>query len=190
MRYQLEARTSIRTSRKLRHCDIILHNVDKYTSIIRNLIHSSTTGNRPYPAEETAEPFLKEIYLFVDNSNCSSTLYPQYGPDYAEDESYSIEVQAKSGKAILYAGNVWGAIRALETFSQLMYFDTKTTNSKKHFEGRCHQWAAVYVNVSRVQDQPRFKYRGLLIDTARHFIATKLIIKNLVSTAQNINSSK
>lgn len=176
IRYRVPASISIRTSRKLRYCDIIRHNVDKYGSIIRNLIYSSTTNHAP------AEQILKEIYLFVENGNCSKHLYPSYTAAEADDETYSVEVQANTGKAILFASNVWGAVHALETVSQMLYVDSVTGRmSKDSLSGGCEQSQAVFLNVSRIQDRPRFPYRGVMIDTARHFIPTKTIIKNLVS---------
>lgn len=176
LRYRVPASISIRTSRKLRYCDIIRHNVDKYGSIIQNLIFSSTTDHA------TSDQTLKEIYLFVENGNCSKELYPSFTPTESHDESYSVEVQANTGKAILFASNVWGAVRALETISQLMYVDNVARQKSKHsLKDGCEPSQAVFLNVSQVQDRPRFSYRGVMIDTARHFIPTKTIIKNLVS---------
>lgn len=176
IRYRVPGSISIRTSRKLRYCDIIRHNVDKYDSIIKNLIFSSTTDHA------APEQILKEIYLFVENGNCSKHLYPSYTATEIDDESYSIEVQANTGKAILFASNVWGAVRALETISQMMYVDSVASHkSKDSLSGGCELSRAVFLNVSRIQDRPRFSYRGVMIDTARHFIPTKTIIKNLVS---------
>lgn len=178
MRYRVPGSISIRTSRKLRYCDIIRHNVDKYGIIIQNLIYSSTTSST---ASTDAEQTLKGIYLHVENANCSKHLYPFYGATGADDESYSIEVQANSGKAILFASNVWGAVRALETVAQMMYVDSAGQKSSHSVLSGCEQLKAVFVNVSRIQDKPRFRYRGVMIDTARHFIPTRTIIKNLVS---------
>ena len=235
-RYRVTSNIQFRASRKLRHCDIIRHNLDKYSNIVRNMIHTSTTNGPLVVAatiqpetEDQFEPVLKEVYVFVNNVNCSKTMYPQFGSGSPSsttnggvvemlDESYSIEVQANNGKAILFAENVWGAIRALETFSQMLYigknpsitsssmFNTTTANISNINDGdggtmteteqqqerkkssfpqhKAHCLpisTSVYVNVSRIQDRPRFRYRSIMIDTARHFIPIKVIIKNLVS---------
>src|SRR5215467_4550985 len=69
-----------------------------------------------------------------------------------EDESYSLEVTSSGAK--LDASNPLGAIRGLQTFLQLV---TVTP------EG----FAAPAVTI---RDQPRFAWRGTMIDASRHFI--------------------
>ncbi|KAI0219390.1 Beta-hexosaminidase subunit beta [Lamellibrachia satsuma] len=83
-------------------------------------------------------------------------------------ESYDLEVK-RSGVTI-YAREVWGALRGLETFSQLVYQD-----EAGHF----------LINKTFISDYPRFAHRGVLIDTARHYISKEVIINNLEAMAQN-----
>ncbi|KAB1281085.1 Beta-hexosaminidase subunit beta [Camelus dromedarius] len=54
----------------------------------------------------------------------------------------------------------------LETFSQLIYQDS---------------YGAFTVNESKIIDSPRFPHRGILIDTSRHFLPVKTILKTLGS---------
>ncbi|XP_036619486.1 beta-hexosaminidase subunit beta [Trichosurus vulpecula] len=89
-------------------------------------------------------------------------------PNSSSDESYKLVVQEPV--ATLEAKKVWGALRGLETFSQLVY---------KDFYG------AYVVNQSEVTDSPRFRYRGVLIDTSRHFLPLKTILKTLDAMAFN-----
>jgi len=91
--------------------------------------------------------------------------YPQHG----DDESYSIEVPT-SGNAEIKSKTVWGALRGLETFSQLLYQDETGQN---------------LINSTKIVDEPRFKYRGLLLDTARHYQPIKTLKKNLDAMAYN-----
>ncbi|KAL7675072.1 hypothetical protein ACOME3_001340 [Neoechinorhynchus agilis] len=58
---------------------------------------------------------------------------------------------------------VWGAIRALETISQLV----------KRSHGH------LYIAKCRLDDAPRFCHRGLLVDTARHYLSLKTLKKHL-----------
>src|ERR1700719_45804 len=78
-----------------------------------------------------------------------------------EDESYELTV-ADSG-AKLTAPTTLGAIRGLQTFLQLVQI-TPTG------------FAAHAVTI---KDQPRFPWRGLLIDVSRHFIPLDVLKRNI-----------
>lgn len=161
----MDSRLVIRTSSALSSCDIIEHNIAKYSAIIKQLTDQSAAQ----PKEESAT--LEEVFVFADNFSCGETFYPHFhqimnNNSEESEESYSIEVQPSGGKAVLYGGSVWAVIRALETFAQLLYWD--------------HLDPGLYVNVSRIWDRPRFVYRSIMLDTGRHFLPIPLIIKNLV----------
>ena len=68
-----------------------------------------------------------------------------------EIESYSLEVT--SSGAHLHAATVVGAIHGLETFYQLIQA----------------QGSGFLVPAVSIQDSPRFRWRGLMIDSSRHF---------------------
>jgi hexosaminidase len=70
-------------------------------------------------------------------------------------ESYTLDVAAAG--ASIKAQTIGGALRGLESFSQLTMFNF--TSSTYNIVGA--PWA--------IQDTPRFQHRGLMIDTARHF---------------------
>ncbi|KJE93970.1 beta-hexosaminidase subunit beta [Capsaspora owczarzaki ATCC 30864] len=76
---------------------------------------------------------------------------------YGIDESYELIIPAQGGPAILRSRNVYGALRGLETFSQIVMF-----NPVDHVYEVAHApW--------NIEDAPRFSHRGLLVDTSRHF---------------------
>ena len=81
--------------------------------------------------------------------------------ELGEDESYSLEVTPTGAK--LNAANPIGVLRGLQTFLQLVEV---TTNG----------FAAPAVTI---HDQPRFAWRGLLIDVGRHFIPLDVLKRNL-----------
>ncbi len=81
--------------------------------------------------------------------------------ELGEDESYTLEVTASGAK--LQASNPLGVLRGLQTFLQLVTITP---------EG----FAVPSVNI---QDQPRFPWRGLMIDSGRHFIPLEVIRRNL-----------
>lgn len=84
------------------------------------------------------------------------------------DESYTLFVQKKDGQSIvgeatIEANTVYGALRALETFSQLCTFDYGSKSVQ------------VYRAPWYIRDSPRFAYRGLLLDTSRHYLPVDVI---------------
>jgi len=78
------------------------------------------------------------------------------------DESYSLSVD-ETGSCTISSQTVWGALRAMETFTQLLTREKETNNV-------ILGCATVSIN-----DTPRFGHRGLLIDTARHYIPIETI---------------
>ena len=75
-------------------------------------------------------------------------------------EKYTLTV-TDSGTAILTADTVYGALRGLETFSQLIDFVTDTN---------------FIIPCVVVSDFPRFQHRGALVDTCRHFIPVSTLL--------------
>ena len=74
---------------------------------------------------------------------------------FVEDESYSLHVSMN--KSILNANTIYGALRGIETFLQLI------KNGPN-----CYEVPAV-----DIVDEPRFPWRGFMLDSARHFIPTR-----------------
>jgi hexosaminidase len=81
--------------------------------------------------------------------------------ELGEDESYSLEVTPSGAR--LNAANPLGVFRGLQTFLQLV-------------EVTPNGFAAPAVSI---QDQPRFRWRGLMIDVSRHFIPLAVLKRNL-----------
>ena len=73
------------------------------------------------------------------------------------DESYSIEVPDDGSDVVIHAKNVFGAMHGLETFSQLVEYDSDLMQ----FVIRQAPWS--------IKDEPRFPHRGILMDTSRHY---------------------
>lgn len=84
------------------------------------------------------------------------------------DESYSLEIT--SNQVNLNAKQVWGALRGLESLSQLV---TKNSNG---------QYESILAEIS---DRPRYPWRGLMIDVARHFLSPRTIKRMIDGMAYN-----
>lgn len=83
--------------------------------------------------------------------------------ELGEDESYSLEITPTGAK--LSAANPLGVLRGLQTFLQLVDVSAEGFG-----------FAAPAVSI---QDTPRFAWRGLMIDVARHFIPLDALKRNL-----------
>ncbi|MDO6676100.1 family 20 glycosylhydrolase [Tenacibaculum sp. 1_MG-2023] len=81
------------------------------------------------------------------------------------DESYVLEV--KEQELLIKAKTDVGAIRALETMVQLIAFDEEK----------------FFIPGVLIKDTPRFVWRGLMIDVARHFQPVHVIKRNLRAMA-------
>jgi len=86
-------------------------------------------------------------------------------PSLNENESYSLEVTDRQAR--LAAPTVVGALRGLETFLQLLQGDRD----------------GYFLPGIRIQDQPRFAWRGLLIDVGRHYEPMEVLKRNLDAMA-------
>ena len=78
-----------------------------------------------------------------------------------EDESYSLRVTTSGAK--LQANTVVGALRGMETLLQLV--------QPNH--------SAYFLPAVSIEDTPRFRWRGLLIDVGRHFEPVSVIERTL-----------
>eukprot|EP00891_Asterochloris_glomerata_P006265 jgi/Astpho2/6265/e_gw1.00088.42.1_t len=75
-------------------------------------------------------------------------------------------VQVEAPITVVQATTVFGALRGLETFSQLLQRTTLFT-----------------VHATAISDAPRFRHRGLLLDTGRHYLPLPIIKKHLDAMA-------
>jgi hexosaminidase len=82
-----------------------------------------------------------------------------------EDESYLLTIDPAG--ALLKAPDPLGVLRGLETLQQLLAVDAQGF----HFPAVA------------IEDAPRFKWRGLLIDVCRHWMPLEVVLRNLDAMA-------
>ncbi|KAL3870313.1 hypothetical protein ACJMK2_038389 [Sinanodonta woodiana] len=132
-------------------CDILVAAEKRY----QDLLFGKQSGRKT--------PSLKQVEkLHITSGKCEKY------PSIDSNESYVLKVSP--GIALLESSAVWGALRGLETFSQLLYID-----SNNEFK----------INATIIVDSPRFQHRGLMLDTARHYLAVDTILANLDAMAYN-----
>ena len=112
---------------------------------------SRQTGILTWPEASTIQP------RFVIQTGAASDTVQSLG----EDESYHLEVQPQ--QVLLRAPNPLGILHGLQTLLQLV------ESSPDGFA----------VPAVIIDDSPRFPWRGLMIDTGRHFIPLDLLRQNL-----------
>ena len=85
--------------------------------------------------------------------------------ELGEDESYRLEVTSQ--QATLSAPTPLGALHGLQTFLQLIESGPQRNR----------------VPAASIEDQPRFRWRGLHLDVARHWMPVEVVQRNLDAMA-------
>jgi hexosaminidase len=124
-------------------------------SIGRFVVRLSRQTGIPMLGLKDATPKLRVACAAAGND------YPTLG----EDESYTLDVT--SDGALLKAPTRAGALHGLETFGQLV------TLAQDGFE----------VPAVHIEDNPRFPWRGLMLDSARHWMPLEVVKRNLDAMA-------
>src|ERR1700675_1753956 len=132
------------------------------------------TGFRDATLERGVPRFIAELSrqtgMFLkqkpaDSANPTLLIHAVHGSEkvqrLGEDESYELVINPSGAK--LTAPTSLGVLHGLQTFLQLV---ETTTNG-------------FAVPVVTIKDQPRFAWRGLLIDVGRHFIPPDVLRRNL-----------
>uniref|UniRef100_A0A6B2L2K0 beta-N-acetylhexosaminidase n=1 Tax=Arcella intermedia TaxID=1963864 RepID=A0A6B2L2K0_9EUKA len=115
--------------------------------------------------------YLKQFFLFGQSTVGSSltltlTVQDESGSLYlGVDESYTLT--ASSSGASLNSTTVFGAMKGLETFSQLLDWSSPSST---------YLLSRLPLQIS---DAPRFPWRGLLIDSSRHFLPVSAIKRQI-----------
>ena len=128
--FSLDPNSFVFEAKAANQCDIVSEAIKRYKSL--------TFITNKKSVADSSLPALKKVSIQIDQpEHCG---YPQLN----DDESYSIEIVQHDAHVLGSIGSktVWGALRALETFSQLVY--SRNENDTASF----------YVNQTRIADQP------------------------------------
>jgi len=117
---------------------------------------SGLTFARTTTGEFALAPATDSVQLVIDCAAAGSAI-PQLG----ENESYNLEVS--SDRVRLNAPTGLGVLRGLATLQQL-------------FQSDAGGW---FLPVVKITDEPRFPWRGLMIDVCRHWQPMDVIKRNL-----------
>ncbi|CAF3608792.1 unnamed protein product [Rotaria sp. Silwood1] len=143
----------------LKRCDVIDKAIENYKAIF----HPSKLNTHSLPDNIDEKQVLAMLSIEIKSNKCEKY------PTFHVDESYSITIEQAYGK--IQANTIWGALHGLTTFSQL-HFITDDIQ------------LAINAPIT-IEDEPRFPYRGILLDSGRNFLRTSVIKKHLDMMAYN-----
>jgi len=131
----------------------------------------SVTGSRDAALDREVQRFQTQlarqtgIFIRPKAGNATLTVHADHAREaiqkLGEDESYELTIS--SSGAQLNAPTPLGVIRGLQTFLQLVQITP----------------SGFSVPAVTIKDQPRFAWRGTLIDVSRHFIPVDVLKRNL-----------
>jgi hexosaminidase len=128
-------------------------------------------------AECTADPSTHLAHLYIELASSDEAflnqallidhehLDEQLDGTRVMDEAYELHISTHD--AVLRASSVWGVLRGLESFSQLV--DWHTDSATYRIDGL----------PLTIRDRPALAWRGVLIDTARHFHSMASLLRLL-----------
>jgi len=142
-------------------CHILNEAIKRFTE----RMFPSTSANS-ISSSERGDPV--EVLEVVEVAMNNKAGCKEKHPHMQMDEHYEIKINSpdEPKRARIIAFSVWGILRGLESFSQLVYLK-RGSNSQ------------FIVNGTQILDSPRFTHRGILLDTSRHYIAKSVIKDNL-----------
>ena len=134
-----------------RPSQILIDASQRYTRLM--FAHSAISSSRPSSASPAPTAF--SISVSVLDVDVPLAL--------GVDESFELHViNAKGGN--ITSATVWGAMHAMETLSQLVTYDPSSASF------------VIPSTPIAISDAPRFAWRGVLVDTARHYITVPMIL--------------
>jgi hexosaminidase len=159
------------------HVDPILQAAEyRFLQSLSNVVPKDTSGYPFNPDNKVLWP-LVGIRINVLTSDTDLR--------HGIDESYELEVRPvidNDDHILLQSPTVYGTLHGLQTLLQLLEFgwlDDSTT---------AQEGLPTYLirdTPLKIIDAPLYPFRGLMIDTARHYLPVDLILTNLVVMAMN-----
>ncbi|CAN8306187.1 unnamed protein product [Cochlearia groenlandica] len=133
--------------------------VTRYLGLIRSENHSPFVT---YPVKLMKGYTLSSLVVIV--TDLSLPLH------HGVNESYTLSIPNESISGHLLAHSVWGAMRGLETFSQMIWGKTPDLSVP----------VGIYI-----QDSPLFGHRGVLLDTSRNYYGVDDIMRTIKAMSAN-----
>lgn len=153
-------------------CDIVADAVERYKAIILAEARIAKISSQGHARSQ-----IRDNTTITDTLNTLNIHLREpcekdgnHWPYLGMDESYKLNINETS-TVDLYAKTVWGILRGLETFSQLLI----PTGDGSNLKIRCQS----------IVDFARLPHRGLLLDTSRHYLPIHDILLTLDAMSYN-----
>lgn len=146
--------------------DVLEWNVHFYK---KDLFKRAGGSGHPIASSASATKPLQYLNVHVVQPSPNEYVYSNSYPSLGMDESYTLSLS--SPNATLTANGIYGALRGMETFSQLLQMN----------QGFVIQGGDGLL----IKDYPKFPWRGLMLDPARHFLSVRDINRTIDAMAQN-----
>jgi hexosaminidase len=135
---------------------------DRYLTLIKNEKWKPISVTTDKTTVKPAQNQLQGINFQVSDNGVKL--------DAGVDESYSLNVPELGGFANVKAATWVGALRALETFSQLVLAGDKNK---------------LIAHTANITDAPTYSHRGIMIDTSRNFLPVEDILRTIDAQSYN-----
>lgn len=154
-------------------CDLIVHGINRYKDnrfFVQDCSHlNKNFKNHFFHKTQTTFTNDKNHIGLLKKLTLKFTGTCDKYPHLNMNESYELEVDEK-GHAKISSHSVWGILKGLETFSQLL-----VNVGQNQFQ----------IQVVKISDAPRFPHRGMMIDSSRHFLPLSSIYQTLDAMEMN-----
>ncbi|CDS09580.1 hypothetical protein LRAMOSA10940 [Lichtheimia ramosa] len=154
--------------------------IHRYTDLVRSEQWMPVqVPKQPLKRTTVATSHLSQLDIIVDN--------PSAELDHGVDESYTLDIQEFEGR--LRAATVWGALRGLETFSQLVQARPPKGNPILDYSEADADNTTMQLFIPEtpihIQDAPVYSHRGLMLDTSRNYFPVSDILRTIDAMAYN-----
>ncbi|KAI4504409.1 hypothetical protein M0802_000880 [Mischocyttarus mexicanus] len=155
------------------NCDIINEAIERYKGIILTEARIARINEKGQSgASVRNDGFFKGTLTSLDiqlKNPCEHN--GEHWPHLLMNESYTLEINETSVSGSLSADSVWGILRGLETFSQILVPSGDGPTLK--------------LQCQTIVDTPKLRHRGLLLDTSRHYLPLSDILLTLDAMSYN-----
>ncbi|KAI8642475.1 beta-hexosaminidase 1 precursor [Parasitella parasitica] len=171
----------------------LTHAIDRYTKLITRErwipVQAPFSVNNETIKTNVSSTTLVALNIIIEDENQEL--------EHLVDESYVLDIPVGSDIGTLKSKTVWGSLRGLETFSQLVQArPNQNSDGEVKIKDYDQDEEPDYDNVGfeglyipntpvRIEDSPKYAHRGLMLDTSRNYFPVNDILRTIDAMAFN-----